>query len=205
MKKFFAFIVSLLMIIPVSIPVSYATQIKGPGSIEDSVYVVDGKKYVDINGETYRYICINDDPDTDNKFNLETPNSIDNPRNSYLPVPPSYDYNLGNGSYSDSVNLSSGDQWTPIFRRDTQKLYTKFTVHTTLNQTVSLSYFWYDALNQRWEGDTLVNEVYNIILSYRRLEFSGQGDSAQGLRILFYDFDNSTQQFNYTVEDTSML
>ena len=55
-------------------------------------------------------------------------------------MPPTYSKDLSKGAYTGTVDLTKGDQWSPIFKRDTQKRYTNFKVDSVLNQYISIQF-----------------------------------------------------------------
>ena len=104
-----------------------------------SVYTVDGKRYIDINGETYQYLSLSDfTPVEDEELialleNSSSGRSVYDPAN--LPVPPTYSKDLSKGAYTGTVDLTKGDQWSPIFKRDIQKRYTKISFNASDEKT----------------------------------------------------------------------
>lgn len=169
------------------------------GDSELNVYEIEGVKYVDLNGEKYRYLSINDFKPIDNPETIQMLEASE-----YLPVPPVYGYNLADGAYSGKVNLNNGSQWSPLFRRDVPKRYTNFSIDTILTKTVSICYFYYNAYEEKWYGDSVTDWEFNLLIDTRQFQFGTMGDAAQGLRILFLDFENSTKSFDYTLKDVNM-
>lgn len=209
MKKIISLILATTMMLSLSATAFAVSEdnLNDYGTVESSLYEINGKKYVDIDGETFRYLSADDfQPveDSDIIQMLDDSTSDAGERSSpYLPVPPTYSYNLSNGTYYGSVDLSNGDQWSPLIRRNTQMRYTNFRVDTIFNKTVSIAYFYYNALEEEWEGATITDMTFNVLLCIRQLQFGTMGDAAQGLRILFFDYDNSTQSFDYSLTDTN--
>lgn len=185
------------------------------GAVENELeyYEVNGAKYIDVAGVTYEYLTGEDfkpveDLQIIQMLEMNATNSdstVVSYASSALPVPPTYSYDLANGSYSGSVDLSNGNQWSPIFKRAVPKRYTNFSVDTILTKTVSIGYFYYNAYEEKWYGDYKNDMTFNILVDVYQLQFGTMGDAAQGLRILFFDYDNSTQSFDYTITDTNVL
>lgn len=180
---------------------------------EVSYYKVNDKKYVDVADKTYLYLTGEDFKPVDDLevVQMLKANGVSgsSPFATYasdaLPVPPTYSYDLANGSYSGSVDLSNGSQWSPLFKRDVPKRYTNFSVDTVLTKTVSIGYFYYNAFEKKWYGAYINDMKFNILINMRQLQFGTMGEAAEGLRILFFDYDNSSQSFDYTVKDTNIL
>lgn len=173
-----------------------------------SVYTVDGKRYIDINGETYQYLSLSDfTPVEDEELialleNSSSVRSVYDPAN--LPVPPTYSKDLSKGAYTGTVDLTKGDQWSPIFKRDIQKRYTNFKVDSVLNKYISIIFCVYDAYQEKWLTHAETDMKFNVLIPTYQFQHSTAGDAAQGIRILFFDFDNSPRQFQYTLTDTSI-
>lgn len=173
-------------------------------------YVVDGQKYVDDENKTYRYLTMEDfEPIEDaellamlgaEEYNRSTTYS----NTPYLPTSPTYEHDLAESDYVGSVDLSNGDQWSPLLKRNIQKRYTNICVDAIFNKTVSMGFFWYSAIEEKWYGTSVTDMKFNIIVNAYQIQHSTVGDGAQIIRILFFDFDNSTQKFDYAIKDTNI-
>lgn len=173
-------------------------------------YIVDDEKYIDVEGETYLYLTADDfEPITNSEIVmlLENSGECNGSRASvqdYLPVPPTYKYDLRKGTYTGTVDISNSDKWSPLIRRDTQKRYMNIQIDTFFNQTISYMVCWYNAISQKWEATTVVDRTFNVIVDTDQIVFSTVGDGAQGVRIMFFCFDNTPDTVTYTLEDTNM-
>lgn len=202
MKKVLVYamaLISIVMALPLPAVALDLNAVKAPNYCE-----VDGKKYVTIDGELYRYLTPDDfQPIEDMEIiqELEASTFATN-ASSPLPVPPTYEYDLANGTYYGSVNLSNGDQWSPLIKRAVPKRYTNFGVTSPHSATISMGLFYYNAYEQKWYGEAKTD--LKFVLDFYQFRFGSMGDGAQGLRILFFDYETSTQSFSYSLTDTNV-
>lgn len=195
-RKFLSLVLACCMFMSLVLPAGAVAS----ADEELEYHEIDGEKFVTIDGETYQYISAEDFKPIDDPALIQSLNASlrSTDASSYLPVPPTYDYNLSNGTYSGSINLSGGHQWTPIFKRNIQAPYTVLTASSPWRVTASFGVFSYNAFSREWTGTSHAN----VTFSTYKLLIGSAGEGAEGLRIMFFDFDNSTRSFSYTLKDT---
>lgn len=203
MKKAFLYamtLISIIMVFPLS---AFAFECDAMDTVE--YREVDGKKYVTVDGASYRYLTADDFHPVED---MEVVNALEASTftanaSAALPVPPTYTYNLANGTYYGSVNLSNGGQWSPLIKRDVPKRYTNFRVTSPNSAMISMGVFYYNSFEKKWYGEPITDEKFTI--DVRQFRFGSMGEAAEGLRILFFDYETSTQSFSYSLTDTNIL
>lgn len=202
-KKILSLLLSYVLIL--SFPFSITTFATESNSLQ--IYTRNGKKYVTIDNQQYQYISIEDFEKVSDLQQLNTLN--ENQSKSVLATPPTYSVYLTtpsnqnvSTSYTQTINLSNGNQWTPYIKRVPLR-YTNFRVDSPTFATLSMGIFYYDSLDQSWYHETLTDQSFNLIIDTYQFEFGSAGYSYEGLRIYFYSFDNTPSSFTYTLWDTN--
>lgn len=207
MKKLFAILLCTMFLASGS--GAYASNIDAMESEqEDLPYyeALDGKKFVEMDGETYRYFTMDDFAplDTAAILNLSNQSLRLAPE---LSIPPVYQYNMVNGPFTEYIDLSNGNQWSSLVKRNTSKHYLKFEPSGSGKRYLSYAIYLYDALNQKWSYiDTPLTDLeFNAIIKFRTYDMGTTGASTEGVRIFFFSFDNVMQRFNYTLSEFNNL
>lgn len=200
-KKFLSLILSLIF----SLPISTSAFALEPNSLQ--IYTINGKRFVTIDNEQYRYISVEDFEKVSDLQQLDMLNA--NQSRAALATPPTYSVYLTNStnenvstSYSQTVNLTNGNQWSPYIKRVPLR-YTNFRVDSPTFATLSMGIFYYNSSDRTWYYETLTDQSFNLLIDTYRFEFGSAGYLYEGLRIYFYSFNNSPSSFTYTLWDTN--
>ena len=204
-KGFRAICLLLVLCMVFSVP-AFALE-EGAVSTEEGAdyYEIDGKKYVTVDGEIYRYLTLEDFTPVEDMELIQALNASTFSTNasSYLPVPPTFDHDLSTGPYYGTVDLTNGNQFSPIFKQNIQKWYTTIKATSPSMVTASLGIFRYNAFTMKWSGYSDTDQTLDGIKGYK-ISNGSAGEAVLGLRILFFKFDNSTSPFNYVIGATDV-